>query len=485
MTHEFVKEYQNYNLTDTNNFLELSQSYKSLIKSPVIRSFVKKNYDPITIKEISYVGTFSPKFNFANVNNYSLLSQNEMINSVFGYWDSNIIDDLAFSSVNTFRGIKMIFTSFKEKDFNVITVSTCTYYLYLYKLFNPESNFTSKSVYNNITDCFNFPLAKETINSYLFNDQKYNDYIIRRKLHVPVLNDTWVNELIYFKFFKYMNPDYFTQSLLNSDFFTINKLHLYLLKTLKYMNQDKKAVFFKFTALLASIMMTNFMLWILVIVVIYINILRIINSITNPIAYLIKYLTSISKGKMENQVDLKIFNDGLNIDKDINDLFKICKQLIKGGYFFKNSNLNKSFDEGQKISYNNIAIIKSNNFIVDEKELEKSLKQSSYMIYNYRRSTNVIDYRLDTKSRESFDKYSENAGLLDNRRTYQDLVSKIKKEQQFFIRYNSKNEEENKLFRYVEFFVNNNPIMKKNFLFHLFKDEISKINIFDPKEYYK
>lgn len=480
-THEFINEYQQYNFTDDYNFLQLTESYKSLIKSPVIRSFIKKEYDPFLFSDNSYVSTFSPKYNLSNVNNYSFLSQNDMIDTVFGYWDSNIIDELAFSSVNSFRGIKMIFTSFMEKDLNIISTSTCTYYLYLYKLYNPISNFNNKSHYNNITDCLGSPLSKQLIKSYIFDDKNFNDYIIRRKLHLPVLNEFDRSDYIYFSVYKYLTPDYFIQSILNSDFFTINKIHLYLLKSMKYINQDKSAIFYKFTALLASIMMTNLLLWILIILVIFINTYMIIDRITKPIGHLIHYMTSMSKGNTENVNELIIYDHELNIDNDISELFKICKQLIKGGYFYKNCQSNRSFNEEQKKTYNQIATIKSNNLIIDEKELEKSLKQSSYIIYNYRRNTNFLDYRLDTKERDSFDQISEKSPLIESRKAFKDYRRINKKGEQYFIKYNSINEDENKMIKIIEYFVITNPITKNNFLFNQFKDKEEEIKIFDLK----
>ncbi len=87
-----------------------------------------------------------------------------------------------------------------------------------------------------------------------------------------------------------------------------------------------------------------------------------------------------STKNQNSKIEAKKNLDNINYpdDKDINDLFQICKSLIKGGFSNDNANVSQGLKNKQKTmeiicnAYNNIAYVKSNNLIIQEDIIENS-----------------------------------------------------------------------------------------------------------------
>jgi hypothetical protein len=118
-------------------------------------------------------------------------------------------------------------------------------------------------------------------------------------------------------------------------------------------------------------------------------------AITGPINDLISHVTNIGQDlkseenseKIRKSINLpKLKLDEINYpeDKDINDLFQICKSLIKGG--FNNEVSDNYLTNAPVDGYNNIAYIKSNNIIIQEDYIESSVS-THQSIFSYGRDS--------------------------------------------------------------------------------------------------
>ena len=120
----------------------------------------------------------------------------------------------------------------------------------------------------------------------------------------------------------------------------------------------------------------NFLIWLVILLFIFITVLKISHSISDPIDKLIKSVSMSNDGNNLNKENKELKNYLSSIsykdDSTINDLFILCKEIIIGK--FKKEDNKKQKMRKVINSYNNISLVKTNNMIIDENEIMENMK---------------------------------------------------------------------------------------------------------------
>ncbi len=385
--------------------------------------------------------------------------------------ESNLtsIDLYNFELTSSFIGTRVFLQTVNQVNNPslLITPKTCGFYRFLYNISNPDPLFTlqGSNNYANILGCFLYSYGRETIESTFMNST-YDEYYIKRRVKIPLLNrvkDSSVDEAIYYKVFRSLTPDPYIFSIVNSDYFSIKQMDIFVLKNEEFMKKVNNKVFYNFVGVMFFILFFNFFFWYLLLLLIYILLFKVSNSLTKPINLLSKLIKSIGKEESEEVKDA--WNFAYSEDKDIKELFDLCKNLIKGGF----SDSSRSKDKkNEKLllnsAYNNISYVKTNNIIIEEEKIEKSSNFSAETIFNYKRNFNIENNNIPNHLKEE-NIYSdpskdtgfslrENSGSMMSRKTRQKIKFKTKTEFEVFQSVEELQKKEEKDFLLFDYFKN-------------------------------
>ena len=331
-----------------------------------------------------------------NITTSQLLKIENIDDVLIGDWSKyGLLDDYLKKFNKRFKEFEILVTD--VNDIN-LKLQKCLYFLKFYEIDEYYTNYTTVSqnsfqeIYNitelsQIYKCFQgfskIQMEKyfkgSTINRMIkinFFDKLNIQYKIIKK-HSPSLANSILVKAIYkdyvdYNFFSFYNMEY------NSDI------------------QDK--VYYHFYTKLFQIMAANLFIWMIIMIAIILILTRLASNISSPIKKLVNAINSIGSNKQESKLSNSqnegVFDSIDDIsypqDKDINDMFQICKTLIKGAFnqtkqAESDSYIDKLDKQYKYLShaYNNISYIKSNNFIIEEDILEKACdNQSSIFSFN-------------------------------------------------------------------------------------------------------
>jgi len=232
---------------------------------------------------------------------------------------------------------------------------------------------------------------------------------IKRKVQIPLLNNYLsTTQSVLYKVFQNKISDISTQMVTNSNFLQNTSFYLIIIKNTLKIRAAFEEIYNKFINMMLLILTCNFLLWYLILGLVFTLLLRETNKLTTPINNLIQKVTSIGKDEPTgtNKTDpssSKKEPNGKNgedtledlaydDDQDIDDLFKICASLIRGGFSEEPKNLSVHYKYISN-AYNNISYIKSNNLIIQEELIDqKNLTQTS----------TIFNYNGDNKSPKAF-----------------------------------------------------------------------------------
>ncbi len=136
---------------------------------------------------------------------------------------------------------------------------------------------------------------------------------------------------------------------------------------------------------------------------------QVTRNITGPINKISEIVTSLGRESNQEEGISKLSDENFTYsdDKDINELFLICKKIIKGGFSDDHINTNTINNESLYyigFSHNHISYVKTNNLIIDEVKIEEATNASALAILNYvkkeeiyRETNNDYPDRLDTE----------------------------------------------------------------------------------------
>jgi hypothetical protein len=379
------------------------------------------------------------------------------------------IDLYNFDLTSSFIGTRVFLQTINQENNPslLITPKTCGFYNFLYNISNPDPLFTLPESNNfaDILDCFRYSYGRDMMESTFMNST-YDEYYIKRRVKIPLLNrvkDSSVDEEIYYKVFRSLTPDPYIFSIVNSDYFSIKQMDIFVLKNEEFMKKVNNEVYYNFVGVMFFILFFNFFFWYLLLLLIYILLFKVSNSLTKPINLLSKLIKSIGKEESEELRDA--WNFAYSEDKDIKELFDLCKNLIKGGF----SDSSRSKEKRNEISmlnnaYNNISYVKTNNLIIEEEKIEKSSNFSAETIFNYKRNFNIENNNIPNHLKEE-NIYSdlskdtgfslrENSGSMMSKKTKQKIKFKTKTEFEVFQSIEELQKKEEKDFLLFDYFKN-------------------------------
>ena len=385
---ELIKEILiRFNETHLTSFLNMNNYIKKealnhneiFIKNPALLFFKKNNESELLNDSLNYI--FSLSLSMNNFNDISNFTQN------FGKFKNMIwlnSQTLIFNSV-----IESYLTRIPNVyDFLIIdtktneTISTQECYIlnafqYLYTKSERKIENSENLTYPTINYCFNNLFSQHLKDPIYFQD--LSEYDIQKKQftfsqysYQNYSNSKYdFNSKIIFKSFQFKTPSKYIRKVIKSNYYLSFTLMHYIVKIQNkiYIYHSKiKDIFINNFII---IYFCNGIIWFLIFIILTIFIFIESNNISKPIKILIK---SISSSHYPNDIKLKNLDEiSYKEDKDINDLFKICKKLIIGGFkhkdnYYKKHSLNV---------YNNISIVKTNNMMFNEYEIE-SKKDKKY-----------------------------------------------------------------------------------------------------------
>jgi len=387
---ETVNNYKE-SITASNNINELlmknpEQTYLTLDENLKIPFYNKEEI--IT----SRISTMS--FNYKNLDFIEdLADSNNIIDIIQGDWTTDLIDKIISESIKSYNGTNLIITDLKNL---ILSPTGCHYLLKFYEIQNDLKNYTNGEVPFTpkfINDCIMYPPAKEKfVNLLRINTNSTNYQSIKKKINIPLWNDrknTDEYSNVRFKIHKYSAPDFQTKVFINSFFTFVTRTTQYIFKNTKFLENSIHKLWNFFVRIIILILFYNLMIWFLFMIIIIIIVWKVTKDITRPIDRLIEEVTKLGGGVTNNdeekENDVKTEDEAIPTnqkgydeeitypdDEDINEMFKICESLIKGGFTeYSNTNITKKEDEANLLlSYNNIAFVKSNDLIILEDFIE-------------------------------------------------------------------------------------------------------------------
>ena len=324
-----------------------------------------ENYYNKTSKEIysnytyllSYLTKSQPVINY----NHSLISIIDNIN--ISEVNMIVYNELAYNYINE---IFSLIYSFQDKfvaipvydDDTLFCKSSCFYFLLFQKFIqnqnisNDDIEKISNSIISGISkieECF-ISVNNKYI-QFLFDDINNNSIFFFQKQNVRLFNRTGYKM---YEILKYGYPSYRGLFLFNPIYIFDNHFFVYLfinfIRINKQINNLKQVLFNCYL----GIIICCFILWMIIIIIIIIIEKNISFEVTHPIKKLKQCIETM------NLMDDKIFE--YPEDNSINELFKTCKELLKGDLYQKKKKTKENYEE---LNIKNQNLIINNKIISD------------------------------------------------------------------------------------------------------------------------
>ena len=395
-THLISFIYMNYEMMNEINGEEF------FLKNPALIFFNKNVESELLSQLLDYTYSISLKMN--NINEISRNSEmnSKLKNIIWLNFKTSIFNSVTKAYLNKFSNVYDLIIIDKMTN-ETISNEECLFlnklkYLYLKNENNIENS--DELLYPNINKClnndiiekyFSFKMDYNEIKKYqfIFSTYSYNNYSESKYDY---------NDKIILKSIQMDTPSKYIRKLINSNYYYSFGLSNFIIKIqnriLLYQSKQKDI----FINILIIIIFSNCIVWICIFIIIIIFIYIESNNISKPIKILIQ---KISSNNDINDIKLNDLDDiSYKEDKDIKDLFEICKKLIIGGFKHKHNYCKKNTLN----IYNNISIIKTNNMIFNEYKIESNKDKKFKDIFD--EEDNIkINNNFDN---EIFHKYNSN-----------------------------------------------------------------------------
>ena len=174
-------------------------------------------------------------------------------------------------------------------------------------------------------------------------------------------------------------------------FLTTFTLDIFLFKAQQEIENDFSSLFQLYLGILYSILSYNLVIWSIIMLILFYLLIKVSNSLTKPIINLTKCILDLNSGDADNIEKRKQRLDKINYPDDttINELFKVCKTLIKGGFSQDNdfAEKNKTLIKNDDIT----KIVKNNNLIIQERFIYNDSTFESADIFNYVEKKDIFE----------------------------------------------------------------------------------------------
>ena len=350
-------------------------TYKNFFDDNILTLFIPKGkeliIDPFNLKNQQTIHFSSFYFNQPEDHNEKIningLSQNNIANyisfdiklnylsyllinfmKINGNYIFILINDLSFSASKSICRLND-YTNFTYSDDSI------NEYKHLDFDFLEISELQSES----ISDCFSNLEVENIVQSDI--DQNYQLKILYDMFKYSYNRD--INSNIKMKILRDISPNKYTTKFLNLKFYYSFSYYFVVFKIYNNINMFANLIDRINYRQVSYIMLFIFILWVVIFIYIFIQLYFITDRISSPIRKLIK---NISLSQSNYNIDeIKLEQIYYQEDKDINDLFQLCQNLIIGG-FQKKVNIQKK----NKLNvYNNISKVKTNNMAINENQI--------------------------------------------------------------------------------------------------------------------
>jgi hypothetical protein len=381
-----------YKLFDTNPF------YKSTVLSDTMKFPYINNWKQFNV--IISATSIRFKQNFKNLTSEVLLNQKNVQDYMVTDFSPNFLELYSSVSVQKFKGIYFLITNFIDL---IITPTNCNYLLKFYRIYNQQNILAKDEKFYYPSDCFKYKGTPEK-----FGDLFKPEIIqvgSKRKAMLTVANN-FLGDPIKFKILRLLSPDFSTRSIFDSNFIFNLRLYIYIFKSERPGSSIQKKIYNSYYLAMILCLLINLAIWIITIIIIIILQYKITYRISKPINYLVKQVTALGEDtQRENNQEVTLetssikTKNSLNLlsfpyDKDIDDLFTICKMLIKGGLVDESHHHGSNSQNRCKklkminFAYNNISIIKTNNLIIKEDKISNKTSKTELQIFHYKAKSN-------------------------------------------------------------------------------------------------
>ncbi len=324
------------------------------------------NNDQQTIK-FGSLNFNKPTNHEEKINNYALINSTNIDN----YINFDIkLDYLSYLSINFMKtNGNFIFIVFNDFSFSasksICKLNDFNNYIYsddsINGNFNLDFNFLkiTESQAITINECISNSDIQKIIKSD--SEYKYKSKHLYDWFQYSYNKD--INNEIKMKILRELSPNKYTTSFLNLKFYYSFSYYLLVFKIYNNISIFLDIIYRITYRQVSYIMLFIFILWVVIFIYIFIQLYFITDRISSPIRKLIK---NISLSQSNYNIDeIKLEQIYYQEDKDINDLFQLCQNLIIGG-FQKKVNIQKK----NKLNvYNNISKVKTNNMAINENQI--------------------------------------------------------------------------------------------------------------------
>ena len=423
----------NTNLKDKKNYYNLT-----LYNPNNIFSVDNKSFDPST--DIS-LRIHTGSFFFEN-------ETKKLIDYMSLDWKVDILNTMSLDMLKNIKGIYTLIGAYNytfstnvcELVFNLSNI-----YLDLDKKGEQMKLNISKPFYL-FYECFPYVETINKINEYINENVNYTNNVKIRTLFGKTSYKNNINNENNIKIFQMHSHNEYLKFLINSPYFETIAFHYFLVKLCNDLIIEKGLIEDYYNNILIVLIFIIIFIWVIVFLIISLRISVVANKISKPIQELIQSISYISDNdinlnKKQKKLDKNF--DRINKiyfkeDKDIDEFLKVCQKLIS------NFNLKKEIIRQNTLNvYNNITYVKSNNYIINEENLEIKKDENLKKIFGededdkkIKKSNLIVNKEL-LKKENNYIKEMKN--IIENKKKYlnnyhKQLFSKAKKDEyKFFI----------------------------------------------------
>ena len=421
----------NINITDKENYYNLT-----LYNPNNIFSADGKSYDPSTDKfPRIHTGSFFFEDETKNLIDYMSLD-----------WKVDILNTMSLDMLKNIKGIYTLIGAYNYTfSTNVCKLVFKLSNIYLDKKKEQKNLNISKPFYL-FNECFPYDETINKINEYINENVNYTNNVKIRTLFGKTSYKNNINNENNIKIFQMHSHNEYLKFLINSPYFETIAFHYFLVKLCNDLIIEKGLIEDYYNNILIVLIFIIIFIWVIVFLIISLRISVVANKISKPIQELIQSISYISDNdinlnKKQKKLDKNF--DRINKiyfkeDKDIDEFLKVCQKLIS------NFNLKKEIIRQNTLNvYNNITYVKSNNYIINEENIEIKKDENLKKIFGededdkkIKKSNLIVNKEL-LKKENNYIKEMKN--IIENKKKYlnnyhKQLFSKAKKDEyKFFI----------------------------------------------------
>ena len=421
----------NINITDKENYYNLT-----LYNPNNIFSVDNKSFDPST--DIS-LRIHTGSFFFEN-------ETKKLIDYMSLDWKVDILNTMSLYMLENIKGIYTLIGAYNYTfSTNVCKLVFKLSNIYLDKKKEQKNLNISKPFYL-FNECFPYDETINKINEYINENVNYTNNVKIRTLFGKTSYKNNINNENNIKIFQMHSHNEYLKFLINSPYFETIAFHYFLVKLCNDLIIEKGLIEDYYNNILIVLIFIIIFIWVIVFLIISLRISVVANKISKPIQELIQSISYISDNdinlnKKQKKLDKNF--DRINKiyfkeDKDIDEFLKVCQKLIS------NFNLKKEIIRQNTLNvYNNITYVKSNNYIINEENLEIKKDENLKKIFGededdkkIKKSNLIVNKEL-LKKENNYIKEMKN--IIENKKKYlnnyhKQLFSKAKKDEyKFFI----------------------------------------------------